>query len=63
MIEVYKELQEVFQSRSLGQKQLSDLSEQIKLLQQKEHNIKSVASSRKKSNIKSKSTNNKRPFE
>lgn len=66
MIEVYKELQEIFQNKVLGTTQMSDLRKQLVLYRLKEPTLKSTASKRrpivdkymsaKKSSIKSKST-------
>lgn len=49
IVELYKELQEVFQNNSLGQKQLSGLNEQIKSFQRKEVHTKPVTIIKKKS--------------
>lgn len=50
MIEIYRELQNVFQNKLLGQKQISDIDEQIKSYQREESDTISI--SRKKTPIK-----------
>jgi len=54
MVEIYTELQDIFQNKLLGQKQIFDLGEQIKSFQPKEvSNLRTVVSRRKTADEKS----------